>query len=806
MPSLTRLTRRSRRIRWRAWALAWALLATAHAAADGADPGFTTAERAWIRAHPVVVFVAETGLAPLEDDVGGEYTGLFSGYVAHVSQVSGLQFRYLPTRNWQDAQQRFVDGHADVFANAAPASLRPEVFAQLARSRPYFASPVVLIGPAAGPMYYAREDLDSKVIAVRARAIRTERIEQLFPGARFIPVASADAGLSAVAEGHADVVAGTAAMYFPRLRRRYVGTLGVASMPDVPPYMASMGVRRDNQVLLSIINKSLATMTAAQTDALEEQWLGMTADYGEPSLRVILHYHRWQVVLIVALGLLLAGTTYWAVLSRGRARRSEKAKARFLATMSHEIRTPINAMVGSIEMLKSTALGVRQRDLTDTAWLAAETLVDLLDNVLDLSRMDAGRLALERLPTDVPALMRAAVQMANVRAARKGLVVELDELDGQWPWLLLDATRLRQVVSNLLSNAVKFTEHGSVLLRVRLEAAAADDAIGTLVVSVIDTGIGISSQQQAELFRPYHQADQSTTRRYGGTGLGLVICRELVTLMGGAIELHSTPGQGTEVSFHLPVSTSPVGGALPAETIPGVAAPSAGLAQARGRVLVVEDHPVNQKLIGEQLTILGVDACVMPSGAQAIALLLHEAFDVVLMDCHMPEMDGYETTRRIRRDLPALASMPIIALSAATDASHLQECQASGMDGIVHKPVRLADLSGIFELWGVAHAGERAAPAVLQHDAADLSGWLQRDLAQLQDALHRQDGVQARFWAHRLHGVALSAGLDALAVTAEVMESCLTAGELPSVALLAQLERRVEAIVAGEAGAAGHCE
>jgi len=769
------------------------LLATV-ASAHAAPARFTDAERQWIRDNPVVTFTAETRLPPLEDEEDGRYVGLFSGYVEHVSRTSGLTFRYVHTDNWDEAQARFASGEIDLLANAPPDGMHPAVRAEMDLSRPYFASPYILIGRTDAPMSYTLDALKGQVVAIRMRAMSDDVIQAFYPGADILRVASADEALQAVADGRATVASGTMAMYFPRLRRRYVGILSVAGMPDTAPYLARMGVHHKDPLLLSIIDKSIGTLSASQTDALEQQWLGVASDYGAPSFRSILLHRRWEVILFSTLLVLLAGATYVASMARIRARRSEHSKTRFLAMMSHEIRTPINAMVGSIEMLQTTALDARQRDLAESAHVSAEGLMDLLDNVLDLSKVDARRLTLERRPTDIRALLEDAVRVARIRADLKGVQVDLQLDDAAAPVLHLDATRLRQVVANLLGNAVKFTSHGNIHVDAVIERKNGADAPMCLNVAITDTGIGIAPAQLAGLFMPYTQADQSTTREFGGTGLGLTICRELLTLMGGTITLESAPGQGTTARFSVPAEPSERVASVP--EAPSSASPATLDSVGEGRVLVVEDHPANQVLIRDQLRSLGVQVGLVDNGYAALDELAVGEFDLVLMDCHMPGMDGYETTRRIRRDMTTVKT-PIIAISAATDAAHLEACDTSGMDGVLRKPLRRSDLAGILDLWGVPRqprsdlADTAVAAPVTNEVQALLVPHLLRDVLQLSVALQAGDLAAAHAWAHRINGAGQMAGHTAMADAAASVEACLREGAMPPAALLTELQQAV---------------
>lgn len=361
---------------------------------------------------------------------------------------------------------------------------------------------------------------------------------------------------------------------------------------------------------------------------------------------------------------------------------------------------------------------------------------------------------LEKIPVDVRALGRSVAAVFQGELEKRGiaLVVEVPAHDS---WLMLDPTRLRQVLMNLLGNARKFTERGSIRLALQVQDAPA----GTwLHAAVTDTGCGIPAALQGHLFDPYTQADGSISRQYGGTGLGLSISHDLVKLMGGRIDLHSVEGEGTTVSLRIPAERTDAAAA------PAVATPGGVL---RGvRVLVVDDHAPNRMVLEEQLARLGAVAMLADSAAQALATLTADLPHIVLLDCFMPDIDGYQASRMIRTaGIPGVADLPIIAISAASDAAHLARCQQAGMNGVLKKPIRLAELQGMLALWtgrtaaagSADRAGQTAALEAIERVTVDrlepdLRVLLADDLHKLRDAVDASDLARIIFYAHRLHG------------------------------------------------------
>lgn len=769
--------------------------------AVASTPQFTPAERDWIERHPVVYYVGAPNVSPLEDIVKGRYVGLTSAYLEKVSQRTGIRFQLIPTLTWEQSQQTFLSGKADMFPNVSPTTVSKEVNDQLRYTQAYFASPLIFVTRGDAQATFGRESLLGKRVAIRGGTEVQQTLTDYRPGVIPIEVISPEQSLQALLRGDADASVGTEATLQPLLRRKYGNSLGVASMLDLPPYRAQMGVRATEPLLHAILNKSLNSITAHESDEIYDNYLTQ-ADYGSPTMWSI--YQHWRGELIVAaLGMFLLAFFAWrARVERRRAIRSERAKTRFLATMSHEIRTPINAMLGSIEMLGRTALDGRQKAFTDNAAVAAEALIDLLDNVLDLSKLDAGKLTLEKLPTDLSHLIGQAVSLARPGAEEKGLTINLSIEHAEHGLVVLDPTRMRQVLNNLLGNAVKFTQRGCINVDARLARDASEGSQRTLHVRIADTGVGIPPEQQARLFEAYSQADGSTTREFGGTGLGLTICRELMEMMGGTIVLDSIPGSGTTVALNLPV-TLVTPSAHSIASAAGSAVTGNGGARARpgGRVLVVEDHPGNRALIREQLLELGVRPTLVDSGSAALQALADADFDLVLMDCHMPGMDGYEATRRIRARPRSGPHLPIVAISASTGAEHLAECLGSGMDGVLRKPLRLEELRSTLELWPVQLAGERDAEPTTNAEpvAIDPIALLREDLTGIEDAIRAGDLALARHHAHRLGGAARMLSHGQVATLAEQVEATVAGGAVPDPGNLPALAKAIDRVAVASA-------
>jgi signal transduction histidine kinase/CheY-like chemotaxis protein/HPt (histidine-containing phosphotransfer) domain-containing protein len=479
--------------------------------------------------------------------------------------------------------------------------------------------------------------------------------------------------------------------------------------------------------------------------------------------------------------------------ARREAEAANQAKSTFLATMSHEIRTPMNGVLGMLEVLEHQDLTADQQATLNVVRESATSLLRIIDDILDFSKIDAGRMDIEAMPFSLSGVVDGAVETMLPRARQKQLALFADPPAGGPDWVSGDPTRVRQILFNLVGNAIKFTDRGFVRISVDSKPVADESVVVTLAIS--DSGIGMDAGTRARLFSPFTQADSSTTRRFGGTGLGLSIVRRLAQLMGGDVTADSTPNQGSRFTVTLrlgAVSSIPLHNEPAAPHV--TAAPA--LRPRATRLLVADDHPINRQVITRQLELLGLSADVADDGAAALALWRQAHHAVVLLDLHMPVMDGYGFADAVRHE-EAKFGLPrsgLIAVTADALKGEAERCFAAGMDGFLTKPVLLDALARTLGRW-IPDAGSDASPALPSagalFDPEALRGLFGADQTRLTalartfaetaarevaDIQAASDATKLAVIAHRLKGAARMAGARLLAEQASRIEAVSRSG------------------------------
>ena len=513
---------------------------------------------------------------------------------------------------------------------------------------------------------------------------------------------------------------------------------------------------------------------------------------------------------------------------KARAEAASQAKGEFLANMSHEIRTPLNTVLGLTSLVLRSPLAPEQKEQLQLVQQSGEALLAVISDVLDVSKIEAGQLELELAPFPVRTCVQEALTLVSHKASGKGLPVHCRVGDEVPAAVESDASRLRQILVNLLDNAVKFTERGEV--RLEVAAAPADGGRMEVQFTVRDTGIGIAPEALERLFKPFVQGDSSMSRRYGGTGLGLVISRRLAERLGGRLWVESEPGRGSAFSFTIRCRPAPQVD-LPVEE----PADLADAARHPWNILVAEDNPLNQKVVVLMLESLGYRADVAGDGFSVLEALRRRSYDLILMDVQMPGMDGLEATRRLRAELPVKRQPWIIALTANVLAEQRVACLEAGMDDFLGKPLVIAELrtallraagerppeapatpvpdDGLFDpspLDDLARLEEASGKPLVRLVVETFLAETPRRLERLREALGQEDAREVAFVAHSLKGSCGQIGASRLAALSAELEIAGRQGSLEAApALLALLDRelgRVAGVLERRAGFLKGCQ
>jgi polar amino acid transport system substrate-binding protein len=636
-------------------------------------------ERAWLEEHPVLRLGLDPIWEPVEYiDDEGQYRGISAAFMQRLAEMLGVELSYDPEQTWSQAVERAKSGEVDLLPAINPSPKRSEY---LNFTESYLHFPFVIVTRTDAPLITGIEDLEGWRVAVEQDYVTKEYLDRDYPSLTQLSAKNTAEALQAVASGKADAYVGNLTMASYLIDKKGLGNLKVAAPAPYDNTLA-IGVRKDWPELATILDKALAAINENERRSIRQQSLAIRYDV-EVDYTLL-----WRVVGGAA-GLLLL-TLLWVAqtrrqkaalaLAKAEAEQANRFKSYFLANMSHEIRTPMNAIMGFSYLALQTELNKRQYHYLDKIHVSAQVLLGVINDILDFSRIEAGKLEIAESSFSLDEVLEKLASLTMMKAEEKGLRLRFHRNPEVPDSLVGDPLRLEQVLVNLVGNAIKFTEQGEV--QVNIEPGRHEDERALLCFSVIDTGIGIEADQISRLFGAFTQLDDSTTRRYGGSGLGLSICRHLVQLMGGEINVQSVPGEGSTFSFQLPfkIDTALVSDWALEPDLRGL------------RVLVVDDDAADREILGDRLATFTFEVSKAATAAEAIRMLQQadaedRPFELVLMDWRMPTMDGVEAGRKIKQEVGLKRVPTVILITAYGREEVMHQAEVSGLDSFLIKPV-----------------------------------------------------------------------------------------------------------------------
>jgi len=651
----------------------------------------TQEERNWIAKHKKV-FYSEVDWKPLAIIEDGRMKGMLGDYLVLISQKTGLEFVYKPSGSWLEVLGRFKDKDIDLIPGAGD---NLDENALGITTQTFVSFPFVVVTTRKQAFVDSLESLKGKTIAVPKFYTSYNYLKKFYPSIKIIATDSILEALEMVRQGKADAFLGhmATAMYY--VGHYYSQDLHIAGKIDFS-FHHKMLVQKDEPLLLSILNKALESISDQEKQDITNRWVSVNVHEAR-DYTLILEIGGVLFILVII-------SLYWnarlsqEVRERKKAQEALKAakeeaeaanrsKSEFLANMSHEIRTPMNAILGFTELLDDQVKEKRLKAYIKTIQSAGNTLLLLINDILDLSKIEANKLKLQKNPTDLYELCNEVGSVFAMSMRNKGLELYVS-IDEKIPRsILIDGVRLRQVLFNLIGNAVKFTDKGYIKLKVKALEIYDHNSKVDLLISVEDSGIGIKENELERIFEVFEQREGQDNKKYGGTGLGLAISKRLTEMMGGEIFVKSKEGIGSEFIVK-----------LYSVDISSMEAENSQLAQQRkkehniefkeARVLVVDDIEDNRELIVNNFLDTKITVDTAQNGQEALNLFRQNAYDLVIMDIRMPVMDGYEAAKEMKK----MAKTPIIALTASVMQGEFQDKKLELFDGYLRKPVLKRDL------------------------------------------------------------------------------------------------------------------
>lgn len=707
----------------------------------------TKDETKWIEEHPIIRYAIDPHWEPIEFLDDESAAGLSIAYLNKVSDITGIRFQYVKTSSWTESVDFLVDGKVDLLPGVPDFDVPLALKKQATLSEPYFVGTTIAVTKAKSRAMFDLSDLPSKEkIAIRSGGAYESWIKKQYPNIEIINFYSTDGALDAVLSGRATVTIGPEPILHPMVRQRYGKSLFVAGTIRNLPLALRMATNLACPELRSIVQKALASISAEESDLIQEKWVE-SADFGKPSIPALFRYYGLKIAatFLVFASMVIALFQIW----KAKLAISEIATQRgaFLSIMAHEIRGPLNSIIASIELANAQMTEAEMRRCIEVAIRSGEWLTSLLSNVLDYSKMDSSKIAINKRITTAIDILSPILLSSKIEANKKGITFYFVISKSTAPSIVTDADKTRQIITNIISNSIKFTDQGSVLLFVSMEKHSRSENI---VFRIIDTGVGIPNREIKKILRPFYQI-KNRTAGHAGVGLGLAICNKIVEAMHGRLEIVSTVGKGTTVTVKIPI-----------ERRPGRSSKYVDLTTETSyrnlNILVVEDVDINRDVIKAQLLRLGFCSTGVASGREAIDQISSGRFDAVLLDCNLPDMSGYDLAQHIRNsDNIVVSQMPIIAISANSGPLHENRCIESGIDAVATKPVNIQRLRDALDSCFFHREYSVNNPNKSRNFVDnDIASALMDEAIEIVGCAINEDISGIEFHRHRLKGIALT--------------------------------------------------